>query len=237
MRRSVLSLLNEAKQKMSGYVALFTYRLMNLCIKAEPASLLSIEIKDGDSSIGLDVVSDVGQVDDFQFIIIPKIRSVVNEIVKAIVSVHPEFIYEIKKVDEPTNEEDEEAEVVLYITMPEVNEERRDLLNDTVEVLYNDCNLKCNAVYDKCLVEVGAKLIMASDSERNEGKEQLERLHTTIKELMDDYKERKLNEIEEGYERYLKKKEEKELKQKSEEKAHNKNAGMSMKLFGEDDDE
>lgn len=235
MRRSVIVLLNEAKQKMSGYVALFTYRLMNLCVKAEPASLLSIELKDGNQSIGLDVIAEVGQTDDFHFIIIPKDESFVKEIIKAIVKVHPEFQYEIKKVDENANEDDE-SESYLLVGMPVVNEDRRDVMNDSVSLLYDECKTRCNLLFDKYLAEINAKLLLAKDDEKKEGKEALEKLHSQINEMMDGYKERKLAEIEEGYQRYLNEKEEGEREKESREKAHGKTAGKSMKLFGEEDE-
>ena len=237
MRRSVVLLLNEAKQKMSGYLGLFLYRLMNLCVKAEPASLLSVDIQEGDTSFGLENFAQVAQKDDYHFIIMPKDRGLTSEIVKAIVRAHPEFKYEIKKADEKSNDDDEEAEVYIEVAMPEVNEDRRDLMNDTVDLLYKDCKTHCDLVFDKYTVEIGAKLMQATEEEKKEGKEQLQDLHYKIQEMMDGYKDRKLKEIEDGYQMYLSERQEKEEKSLSKEKAEGKNAGMSMKLFGEEDDE
>lgn len=237
MRRSVIMLLNEAKQKLSGYLGLFSYRLMNLCVKAEPASLLSVELKSGDTSFGLESLADVGQTDEYHFVIIPKDRSLVSDIVKGIVKVHPEFKYEIKRMDQNTVDDDEEADVYLYISMPEVNEDRKDALKDSVNVLYDECKLKCDLTFDKYLEEISAKLISAPENEKKEGKEQLEKLHDQIQGMMDGYKEKKLKEIEDGYQLYLKEKEDEiESKQKME-RAHNSNAGMSMRMFGEEEDD
>lgn len=237
MRRSVINLINEAKHKMSGYLGLYTYRLMNLCVKAEPASLLSIELQEGDTTIGLENLAEVGQTDDYHFVIIPKDRSILNEIIKAMVTVHPEFEYEIKKVDPNSSDDDEDADLYLYLSMPKVNEDRRDVMNDAVEVLYTECKSKCDLVYDKYLAEIAEKLLYAPEDEKKQGKEQMEQLHDKVDDLMKAYKEKKLSEIEEGYKRYLQEREEKEKKQQSEEKAHGRTAGMSMKLYGEEDDE
>lgn len=230
-------LLNEAKQKLSGYLGLFSYQLMNLCVKAEPASLLSIEIKEGKLTIGLEKIAEVGLADDYHFVIFPKERNMVAGIVKGIVKAHPEFKYEIKKIDPESSDEDEEADVYLYISMPEVNKERRDFMNDAVDILYNDCKTKCDITYNKYLGEISAKLAVAPEAEKKEGKEQLEQLNDQVKEIMEGYKERKLKEIQGGYESYLQEEEEKQKQQKNEEKAQNKTAGMSMRLFGGEDDE
>ena len=44
MRKSIETLIDEMKTKMSGYVVLLQYRYMNLCVKAEPAALLSFSV-------------------------------------------------------------------------------------------------------------------------------------------------------------------------------------------------
>ena len=46
MRRNIETLINEMKSKMSGYAVMLQYRYMNLCVKAEPAALLSFTVTD-----------------------------------------------------------------------------------------------------------------------------------------------------------------------------------------------
>ena len=44
MRNSIKILLGELDAKLTGHAGLLNYRYMNLCIKAEPAALLSLTV-------------------------------------------------------------------------------------------------------------------------------------------------------------------------------------------------
>ena len=43
MRRAVVKEFEQLGEKLSNYNAIFAYRLMNLCVKAEEVSLLPVE--------------------------------------------------------------------------------------------------------------------------------------------------------------------------------------------------
>ena len=44
MKRSIISLYEAMEDKLSGYVSIANYRYMNLCVKAEEVSLLSVRV-------------------------------------------------------------------------------------------------------------------------------------------------------------------------------------------------
>ncbi|MCH5223304.1 MAG: ribosome recycling factor [Muribaculaceae bacterium] len=233
MRKNISLLLEEAKSQFSGYTALYAYRLMNLCVKADPVSLLSIEINENGRIINIETVANVSRPDDYHFEIYPKTEGALKEISKGIVGSHPEFKQEIKN----QNEEDDEENQFLYITIPDTDDDRYKALKDGVEILSDECKANLDFTFSKYSAKIIEKLEGGKKEEIDEANEQLKELKEQIEKISKDYKEAKLKEIEESHDAFLEKKEAEKDREEREEKAHNKNAGMSMKLFGEDDDE
>ncbi|MBQ9571074.1 MAG: hypothetical protein IJR30_06865, partial [Prevotella sp.] len=123
MRKSIETLINEVKTKMSGYVVLLQYRYMNLCVKAEPASLLSVSVIDeeGEES-DIEHVASASLANDYQFEIYPHDKKMTYAISRAIKEAHPEFKIDIRTEDDGNaSEEDDDQEKVIVCTMPEVN--------------------------------------------------------------------------------------------------------------------
>lgn len=230
MRRTISLTIENAKKRFSGYLGLLKYRLLNLCVKANPAALLSIEFEDGGETYGLETIATVGQAGDYNLVILPNSNDLIKDIIKAMLIPHPEFKYEVKIIAQEGKDDRE----YLYLSMPDVDKERRDALNEVTDLLYDECIQNLNVTFEKLLAEVSEKLITANEDEKKEAKDELERLYNMSKDMADSYKKDKLDEIEEGYQKYLKEQEEKQ--QKKDEKAKGPLAGMSMKLFGEDDE-
>ena len=202
MKRSIETLINEMKNKMSGYVVLLQYRYMNLCVKAEAAALLSVSVIDDEGEENnLENVAMASLANDYQFEIYPHHPKTVFAICKGIKEVHPEF-----KMDTRTEESDgetEEKQVVIVCTMPEVNKDRHDTLIDGVGMLYDQCNalLKTNhAVYKTRLT---AKLVGYPEKDVQEAEDELEKVYKMHDDTCLQYKEEKVKEIEEAYQRYL----------------------------------
>lgn len=233
MKRKINTLLEEAKTKMSGYLALYSYNLMNLCIKAEPASLLSFEVDNGGELTPLENVAQSFRPDEYHFIIIPIEDKLLKNIGMAIAKSHPEFKQEVKQLDE--DDSDENVTKYLYVTMPEVNDDRYKALTDAVDVLSQDCKNRLELTHQKYSVELSSRLITSPKEEQDEAKDSLNDLYDNICVVCDDYRDKKLKEIEEAHQQFVSHKTQEEEKKKNEEKAHGKSAGMSMRMFGEDD--
>ena len=202
MRRSIEALISEMKNKMSGYAVLLQYRYMNLCVKAEAASLLSISVVDdeGDDN-DLESVAVATLANDYQFEIYPHEPKMVFAICKGIKEAHPEF-----KMDTRTEEGDEESEenqVVIVCTMPEVNKDRHDTLIDGVGMLYDQCKAKLDANHAVYKTRVTAKLVGSSEGDIQEAEDELEKVYKMHDDICLQYKEEKVKEIEEAYQRYL----------------------------------
>ena len=202
MRRNIESLINEMKNKMSGYAVMLQYRYMNLCVKAEPAALLSFTVTDDEGEeTNLEEVASAGLANDYQFEIYPNDPKMVFAICKGIKEAHPEF-----KIDTRTEESDEESEenqVVIVCTMPEVNKDRHDLLIEGVDTLYDQCKAKLDANHATYKTRLTAKLVGSSEDDIQEAEDELEKVYKTHDDICLEYKEEKVKEIEEAYQRYL----------------------------------
>ena len=131
---------------MGGYYALMNYKYSNLCTKAEPASLLPVDIYIDATRMDMEQVAIVGSPREDQLSIIPKDEHYLEPIVRGVFDAHPEFKLEIKYMSEDLKREDERY---LLYTMPEVNKDRRDLLANGVKSLYEETSARIKAVFAK----------------------------------------------------------------------------------------
>lgn len=241
MKRRIKNTIEEAKSKLGGYVALYSYHLMNLVIKADPVALLGVNVmtEEGDSII--EGVADVLKPDDYHFYVVPKEQENLVAIGKGILETHPEMKQEVRRISELINEEpgveEDETENYILLSMPEVDDDRYKVLKDGVESYSELVKTKTETVYDFYKLKVEEMVMASSQEEKDEAKAALEELSDMSSKTIEEFKQRKLTEIEEAYKKYLEAEEEKQTQQEKEEKAHGKSAGMSMKLYGEEDDE
>ena len=91
MKRSTISKYDQLKERLSGYVALLNYRYMNLCVKAEEASLLPVKIDIEGESKRIEEVSNIAKKDDFSIMVFPKYEEDLMPISYGIAKSHPEF--------------------------------------------------------------------------------------------------------------------------------------------------
>lgn len=234
MKRSIILLNEEAKGKMSGYVVLANYRYMNLCTKAEPASLLCITVELEGVEYNLEDVADVANPQPDQLALFPKDKSPELEfaICKGIKTSHPEFDVDVKKLESEENDGNEPMNYIL-LTMPEVDKPRHDVLIEAVDSLCDECTGKLDFVFQDYTQKITLKLAGASKEELDEAKDELQSLHDKHKEMLDTYTEDKKKQIEEAYERYQEKHEASEQEKQEDESAHSEVATQTMSF---DDD-
>lgn len=225
---------------MNGYVMLLCYRYMNLCVKAEPVSLLPVTVIYGDDELKMEDVADVAQPNERQMLIAPKSQDFLFEIGKGIAATHPEFKQDLVDDDyleeEKEEREEQDKEKWILLTMPDVDKDRRDALTDAVKVLYDETKVKidfCSKVY---LEKVTISLAGASEEEIKEAKEELENVVNQYSDLAKKYREDKEKEIEDAYQLYLKEQGEKEKKEQEQKAATNEEAslGFDINQFAED---
>ena len=193
--------LTEFNKKMNGYMMLLNYRLCNHCVKAEPTALLPVSVMLGGRDYNFEEVADAIRPDDYTFDVYPKNQNNLQAIVKGVFDIHPEFKMEIK------SDKSESGELINHIiyTMPEVNEERRDLLSETSKAFHRECMVHFDTCYTKeqaTVAEIITQMKMPIN-EADEAKTGFKNIYDQSKEQADNILQAKLMEIEEGYQRYL----------------------------------
>lgn len=209
MRNSIKILLGELDAKLTGHAGLLNYRYMNLCIKAEPAALLSLIVTDIEgNTYNIEEVADTMIPNDFSFEFVPKEMEMLPFIQKGIAETHPEFKQEVIKPKDDehffvANSADYDKERHIVCTMPEVDNNRYDLLKQSVKALYDERMVemdKIKAEYTKTLSDRTADL---PKEEADEAKNKLEELFKRYSEICKTYRDNKVKEIEESHQKWL----------------------------------
>ena len=160
--------------------------------------------------------SQIGQEDDYSFQVYPNYDGDIPALAQAIFMDHPEFKQEMKKmqVDISTDENNPDMHDVHYInvTMPEVDDDRYDVLKNGAKTFYEENKAQMEAVS----AEYDAKLAKLTEGESDEDikkvKEAREKQAKTWYEQRDKIYNEKLKEIEEGHMKWLTKQGEERLK-------------------------
>lgn len=241
MRKSIALMLGEVQGIMSGYATLMNYRFMNLCVKAEPASLLSLTVEYDSERYNIEKVAGVSQPNEKQLQVFPQSPELLPAICLAIAKTHPEFKQEIvnfepededgvlEGVPESEAEADEEDKTIL-LTMPTVNKDRHDLLVTAVDGLYDETKAKIDVYFGVYAERLAAKLKHAAPEEMDEAKQGLESVRDEHKDLLKQCYESKKQEIEDAYQRYLTQQQTVETAQQEEEAATSKEVGQGFKF-------
>ena len=192
------SQVKQTEEQMLAYTTLLTFRYMNLCVKAEPASLMPVNVPIGGEMANIEEVAQVCNPDDYHLAIIPKNDDVVNSIVRGVMNAHPEFKLERKTIKQ---EDGEELSYLLY-EMPEVDSNRRDFLKQTAKSLYEEAKARVDTLY----ADTSAGLIQLTEPSAEEAKEltkALDKLHDDDLDKLQQLLLKKDGEIDDGYHRYL----------------------------------
>jgi hypothetical protein len=180
---------------------LFNYRMTNLCVKVEPTALMPVTVILANAEYNLEEVADIIRVDDYSIDVYPKNQNNLQQVIDGIFDVHPEFKMELK-TDKAETEEGEDKHHAFY-TMPEVNKDRRDLLNDLTKTFHKECQVNLDATYAELQLRLLEPYTKMSPAEVDEARQGFENVFNKAKETCDKLLQLKLNEIEEGYQRYL----------------------------------
>ena len=228
------TLLEQAKRKMSGYAALMNYRFQNLSVKAEAEALLSFTANVSGEEVPIEKVARarLAAGRDDQFEIYPHDNSLLLPVIKGLFQAHPEYKIETPQIQDS---EDPEERYILA-TMPEVDDNRHDLLMDAVSVLSDACDSQIEATFTLYTGKIVALLAQAKPEEMDEAKNALEDIHNQHKDLCKQFREQKEKEIEDAHQEYLAKKASAQEKKEEEDAAHNEQAGLQMNWNPEGDE-
>jgi ribosome recycling factor len=188
-------------KKLKGYNMLFNYRMSNLCVKAEPTALMPVTVFVAGTEYNLEEVANILKPDDFSFDVYPKNQNNLQDIISGIFDVHPEFKMELK-TDKAENEGGADTQHVFY-TMPPVDKDRRKLLNETTKTFHKECKVNLDITYAELQARLVEPYTQMSPQDVDEARKGFKKVYDDARDECDKMLQLKLNEIEEGYQRYL----------------------------------
>ena len=207
MKRSVINKFGMMESKLSGYVAQLNYRFMNLCVKAEPMSLLSARFNIQGEEKQIEDVAQVSKKGDYQFMAIPNFEDDMAPLAVGIALKHPEFKQEygeetVNVVDEQGDPQSVKVKYLL-LTMPEVDNNRYDALKTAVDAAYNQCKTQMEAVVQRAEPEIALLQEGEDQQDIDRVKAAIERLKKSYNDQREKLYDEKMKEIEEGHENWL----------------------------------
>lgn len=234
MRRAVLKEYDLLGESLSNYSAVFGYRLKNFCVKAEEVSLLPIKVLiEGELQL-LEDCTTIGKPDEYSFMIFPRYDEDMTILGQSIMVAHPEFKQEIKSMTvDSVDEKGDPKEVdvrYLLLTMPEVDDDRYDLLTDGVKVCYDECKAEMEAAVVKADARFAELLVLESEEDKEKLRKGVEALKKQWNDHRDNLYKEKQQEIEDAHNKWLAEREARELKRREEEASRGDSAAHSMKL-------
>lgn len=206
MKRSVINKFEMMEGKLSGYVAQLNYRFMNLCVKAEPMSLLSARFNIQGEEKPIEDVAQVSKKGDYQFMAIPNFEDDMAPLAVGIALKHPEFKQEygeetVNVVDEQGDPQSVKVKYLL-LTMPEVDNNRYEALKTAVDAAYNQCKTQMKAVVERAEPEMALLQEGEDQQDIDRVKKAVERLKKSYIEQRDKLYDEKIKEIDEAHENW-----------------------------------
>lgn len=239
MRRSIIKEFDQLGESLSNQSAQFAYRMKNLCVKAEEVALLPVEILIEGEFQKLESCATIGKKDDYSFMVFPNYEEDLETMGKGIFRVHPEFKQKIESmqvdsVDEAGKNKSMDVHYIL-LTMPEVDDDRYDVLKDGVKVCYEDCKARMEVLNRKADAKFAELTIGDTDEDVKKLKAAREKLNEQWFGHRDKLYNEKLQEIEEAHNKWLAERGEEERKRMEDEASHNDDVALSMRMTPEED--
>ena len=239
MRRSIIKEFDQLGESLSNQSAQFAYRMKNLCVKAEEVALLPVEILIEGEFQKLESCATIGKKDDYSFMVFPNYEEDLETMGKGIFRVHPEFKQKIESmqvdsVDEAGKNKSMDVHYIL-LTMPEVDDDRYEVLKDGVKVCYEDCKARMEVLNRKADAKFAELTIGDTDEDVKKLKAAREKLNEQWYGHRDKLYNEKLQEIEEAHNKWLAERGEEERKRMEDEASHNDDVALSMRMTPEED--
>lgn len=216
MNRAAIREFDKMSDSLSTLNAQFAYRLMNLCVKSEPVALLPILVNIEGELQKLEECAQISKDDDYTFKVFANYSSDIPALAQGIFKTHPEFKQEVfdEEVDYINEDGEERTDKVPYIllTMPEVNDERYDVLKDGVKVVYDDTKVKMENVIANADAKMAELMTGESEADIEKLKKARDKQVKTWTEQRDKVYNKKLQEIEEAHSKWLLEQSEQRLK-------------------------
>ena len=216
MNRAAIREFDKMSDSLSTLNAQFAYRLMNLCVKSEPVALLPILVNIEGELQKLEECAQISKDDDDTFKVFANYSSDIPALAQGIFKTHPEFKQELFEEEVEYIDEDGEERVdkvpYILLTMPEVDDERYDVLKDGVKAIYEDTKVKMENVIANADVKMAELMAGESEADIEKVKKARDKQVKTWTEQRDKVYNKKLQEIEEAHSKWLLEQSEQRLK-------------------------
>lgn len=204
MRTSVRAKLSDLNSKLMGYVTLMSYRYCHMCVKAEPASLLSMRFVLSGETYRIEDVADVYPHDKEEekhiMDLFPKDSKFLQAIMEGVRADHPEFELTLEKYDKDAKPEEDTADNrYVRLTMPAVDKNRRDALMELIKAQYNMTCGQMDAVIARKTTEIAVLTATDDPSAMDEAKKYIEEQKKQYTDMREQLTEDKKKEVEEAY--------------------------------------
>jgi hypothetical protein len=207
MNRAAIREFDKMSDSLSTLNAQFAYRLMNLCVKSEPVALLPILVNIEGELQKLEECAQISKDDDYTFKVFANYSSDIPALAQGIFKTHPEFKQEmfeeeVEYIDEDGEERMDKVPYIL-LTMPDVDDERYDVLKDGVKVIYEDTKVRMENVIANADVKMAELMKDESEADIEKVKKNRDKQVKTWTEQRDKIHAEKLQEIEEAHNKWL----------------------------------
>lgn len=205
MKRSIMNQLSQLSDQQQGYVAGMNFRYMNLCVKAEVASLLPVQVVVEGKANHIEDVAYVGQKeeDDYSLYVFPKFDDDMFAIAEGVKMHHPEFKQEFESKEVDPGDGSKHEVKYLRVIMPEVDDNRHDALKQAVDTFYEKCKGEMQAVQMRVSAQIAMLGADESPMAMDEYKKNMDEINDTWNKQREKLHEDKVKEIEEAYANWL----------------------------------
>ena len=232
MNSDIVALCELYERRISNAASLIRFQLANLCIVADPLSLLELRVYFALEEHNIEDVAYVLKPEWNILQILPKEAALdINEVVEAVKDVHPEF--EQSFVQVKMSEDSDETRMMLNLKMPPVNKERHDVIVKGADAVQK--TFETEIVAEKAMIL--AQLALTVD---NVSKEDQDAMNKTLDETTEKYKkavaddvDKKKKDADEAYEKWQQEAAQQKLDADAIKQAANPDAAFSMKMGGE----
>ena len=175
MKIKISNVLIETQERLLGFVTEMSYGYAQLCVKADPSSLLGFEETVDGKTCKMEELARVlvhdEEGDDDKIDLYPIEIGYIQTLITGMMKVHPEFKITMEKYEEA--EEDDESPELKFIrlTMPKVNKERRDFMLTAIDAL----DTYCKGRLEKMRVKYSAQLTKVCLGEKPEAVDEAKR--------------------------------------------------------------
>ena len=234
MKRAIYKEFDQYGDDLSGHCARFSYRLMNLCVKAEEVSLLPVEVLiDGDLQ-RIEECSKIAKKDEYTFMVVPNFEEDLTAVAQGVFLEHPEFIQKVESMT--VDGVDEEGKPVssdmpyLLLTMPAVDDDRYKVLKDSAKALYEECKAAMELATAGADVKLPPLMVGESEEDIKRFNKMRDKLEAEWNGHREKVYQEKLQEIEDAHNLWMADNVESILDRFEDDAAHNDNAGSSFRL-------